>query len=98
MKITMKQRLTKNDKRSLISGLKNSEYNLYELNHLNKDLNDHSGAIELFGDITLPLEPDDKRAILNSLQKGSINIDSMPLKERVEENFFLEIMKQSSYE
>ena len=92
----MKIRLKKEDKLSIIRGLKSNVYNLNELNHLSKDICDHSGDVELFEEVLLPLEPEDRRQLLAALQSGYIDFERMPdLKEKVKNNFFLSGMKEA---
>jgi hypothetical protein len=90
----MKQNLTTNDKKTILEGLKNGTYDVFALNHLSKYICDHSGESELFGDIKLPLTVNDKRKLLTSLQRGYIDFEELPdLKEKIKQNFFLELMK-----
>ena len=90
----MKQNLTPDDKKTILEGLKNGTYDIFKLNHLSKDICDHSGESELFGDIKLPLTTDDKRKLLAALHRGSIDFDEIvDLKEKIKQNFFLELMK-----
>jgi hypothetical protein len=90
----MKQNLTPNDKKTIIECLKNGEYDIFSLNHLSKDICDHSGEEELFAGLKLPLTTDDKRKLLAALYRGSIDFEELPdLKEKIKQNFFLELMK-----
>lgn len=90
----MKQNLTPNDKKTILEGLKNGTYDVFKLNHLSKDICDHSGEEELFAGLKLPLTTDDKRKLLAALYRGSIDFEEFPdLKEKIKQNFFLELMK-----
>lgn len=90
----MKQNLTPDDKKAIIECLKNGEYDIFSLNHLSKDICDHSGDEELFAGLKLPLTTNDKRQLLISLQRGYIDFEELPdLKEKIKQNFFLELMK-----
>jgi len=90
----MKQILTPDDKKTILEGLKNGEYDIFKLNHLSKDICDHSGEEVLFAGLKLPLTTDDKRKLLAALYRGSIDFDEIvDLKEKIKQNFFLELMK-----
>jgi len=90
----MRQNLTPNDKKIILEGLKNGTYDIFALNHLSKDICDHSGDEELFAGLKLPLTTNDKRQLLISLQRGYIDFEELPdLKEKIKQNFFLELMK-----
>lgn len=93
----MKQILTPDDKKIILEGLKNGEYDIFALNHLSKHICDHSGEEELFAGLKLPLTTDDKRKLLAALHRGSIDFDELPdLKEKIKQNFFLWLMIASS--
>lgn len=93
----MKQRLNKDDKLAIIRGLKQGIFNVTELNHLVKDVADHSGEIEIFGAVTLQLSAADKRQLLAALNTGWLDIEKMPdLYEELKENYFLKVMKRAS--
>lgn len=90
----MKKNLTPDDKKAIIECLKNGEYDIFSLNHLSKDICDHSGEEELFAGLKLPLTTDDKRKLLAALHRGSIDFDEInDLREKIQSNFFLELMK-----
>ena len=92
----MKQRILAKDKKIIISGLKTGTFNITELNHLTREIADHSGDIELFGEVEVPLSMDDKRHLLKSLRSGYIDFELIPdLFEKIKENFFLRIMKEN---
>lgn len=89
----MKQYLKSDDKKSIIKGLKTGTFNITELNHLTREIADHSGDIELFGEVKVTLSMDDKRHLLKSLRSGYINFELIPdLFEKIKENFFLRVM------
>ncbi len=89
----MKQNLTPDDKKTILEGLKTGTYDIFKLNHLSKDICDHSGEEELFAGLKLPLTTDDKRKLLAALYRGSIDFEELPdLKEEIKSNFFLKLM------
>jgi hypothetical protein len=93
----MKILLSKTDKVSIIKGLKIGTFNITELNHLTREIADHSGDIELFGEVKVTLSMDDKRNLLKSLRSGYINFELIPdLFEKIKENFFLRVMIEST--
>lgn len=93
----MKILLSKTDKVSIIKGLKKGTFNITELNHLTREIADHSGDIELFGEVKVTLSMDDKRHLLKSLRSGYINFELIPdLFEKINENFFLRVMIEST--
>ncbi len=93
----MKILLSKTDKVSIIKGLKTGTFNITELNHLTREIADHSGDIELFGEVKVTLSMDDKRHLLKSLRSGYINFELIPdLFEKINENFFLRVMIEST--
>ena len=65
----MKQRILAKDKKIIISGLKTGTFNITELNHLTSRIADHSGDIELFGEVKVPLSMDDKKASIKVTKK-----------------------------
>lgn len=93
----MKQYLKSDDKKSIIKGLKTGTFNITELNHLTRGIADHSGDIELFGEVEVALTMDDKRNLLKSLRSGYIDFELIPdLFEKIKENFFLRVMIEST--
>lgn len=93
----MKQRILAKDKTIIIKGLKTGTFNITELNHLTRGIADHSGDIELFGEVKVTLSMDDKRNLLKSLRSGYINFELIPdLFEKIKENFFLRVMIEST--
>ena len=93
----MKQRILAKDKKIIISGLKKGTFNITELNHLTRGIADHSGDIELFGEVEVALTMDDKRNLLKSLRSGYIDFELIPdLFEKIKENFFLRVMIEST--
>lgn len=93
----MKQRILAKDKKIIISGLKTGTFNITELNHLTRGIADHSGDIELFGEVEVKLTMNDKRQLLKSLRSGYIDFQLIPdLFEKINENFFLRVMIEST--
>ena len=86
----MKQRILAKDKKIIISGLKTGTFNITELNHLTREIADHSGDIELFGEVEVALSMDDKRNLLKSLRSGYIDFELIPdLFEKNKRKFLL---------
>ena len=74
----MKQRILAKDKKIIISGLKTGTFNITDLSHLTRGIADHSGDIELFGEVEVALTMDDKRNLLKSLRSGYIDFELIP--------------------
>ena len=92
----MKQRILAKDKKIIISGLKAGTFNITELNYLTRETADHSGDIELFGEVEVKLTMNDKRQLLKSLRSGYIDFQLMPdLLGKIKENFFLRVMMEN---
>ncbi len=90
----MKTILSKNDKLCIARGLRQGVFFVSQLNHLTKNIADHSGDTELFGDVTVELTANDKRALLGALKSGSIDFTLLPdLTEKIEQNYFLTVMQ-----
>lgn len=93
----MKIQLQKNDKVSIIKGLKQNKYILHELNHLSKHIQDNTAFLELFCTTTLSITMNDKRNLLKAMRDGCIDFDLLPdLTEKIKQNLFLEVMKVAS--
>lgn len=93
----MKIQLQKNDKVSIIKGLKQNKYILHELNHLSKHIQDNTAFLELFCTTTLSITMNDKRNLLKAIKNGYIDFDLLPdLTEKIKQNLFLEVMKVAS--
>lgn len=93
----MKIQLQKNDKVSIIKGLKQNKYILHELNHLSKHIQDNTAFLKLFCTTTLSITTNDKRNLLKAMKNGYIDFDLLPdLTEKIKQNLFLEVMKVAS--
>ncbi len=90
----MKQHLNREDKISIIKGLKNNEFRIYELNHLTKHIHDHTRAIELVPDFVVTITPADKKSLLKAIKTGVIDFDKIPdLKKEIEVTMFMRMLQ-----